>query len=211
MSQSVWPSRAALAPIRPELMIGAVSPLWGFFTGAAVAGVGFWWMTRWMRGGYAEPIVEQVARPALAVVASAALELEEAAEAMAETVAEPALEVLAEALGGPTGEALAAAAEPAIPLGGEAAPISPAVLAAAPAAQPEPQPEPASAAVEAAAPGEPPSLAAELMAGASLTDLVPETPDAIAGLTPEATPPLIAPAPTPRSRKPRSEGQPKPH
>ena len=42
-------------PEKPELEnalrapIGAVSPLWWAFAGAATAGVAYWWMTRWAR------------------------------------------------------------------------------------------------------------------------------------------------------------------
>jgi hypothetical protein len=30
-----------------EMMIGAASPLWGYFMGAAASGMAWWWMTRW--------------------------------------------------------------------------------------------------------------------------------------------------------------------
>ena len=44
---SLWPSQGR--PLfRPQMMIGAASPLWGYFAGAALTGVAFWWMTRWM-------------------------------------------------------------------------------------------------------------------------------------------------------------------
>ena len=44
---SVWRSQSP--PLfRPQMMIGAASPLWGYFAGAALTGVAFWWMTRWM-------------------------------------------------------------------------------------------------------------------------------------------------------------------
>ena len=42
-NESVSPASAFHVPI------GAVSPLWFMFTGAASAGVAYWWMTRWMR------------------------------------------------------------------------------------------------------------------------------------------------------------------
>jgi hypothetical protein len=44
-------SRPAAAPtlFRPEPVIGAMSPFWGYFAGAAIAGATWWWMTRWMR------------------------------------------------------------------------------------------------------------------------------------------------------------------
>lgn len=34
-------------PLSQALLVGAASPLWGFFAGAAATGVAFWWMTRW--------------------------------------------------------------------------------------------------------------------------------------------------------------------
>lgn len=42
-NESVTPASAFHVPI------GAASPLWFMFTGAASAGVAYWWMTRWMR------------------------------------------------------------------------------------------------------------------------------------------------------------------
>ena len=42
-NESVTPAAAFHVPI------GAASPLWFMFTGAASAGVAYWWMTRWMR------------------------------------------------------------------------------------------------------------------------------------------------------------------
>lgn len=42
-NESVSPAAALHVPI------GAASPLWFMFTGAASAGVAYWWMTRWMR------------------------------------------------------------------------------------------------------------------------------------------------------------------
>ena len=55
MSEASWELRTPASPLfRPELVVGAVSPLWGFFTGAALSGVAFWCMTRWIRPG--EPL-----------------------------------------------------------------------------------------------------------------------------------------------------------
>jgi len=105
MSGSVVQLRSRMpSPFRAELMIGAASPLWAYFAGAAMAGMGWWWMMRWMR-------------PA---------EL----EAMLEAAAEPALEALAEATGGSVAEALVGDKIPALPVGGESGPFSSAVLEA---------------------------------------------------------------------------------
>ncbi len=38
--------RMSPAPLSAELMMGAASPLWGYFSGFAAAGVAWWWMTR---------------------------------------------------------------------------------------------------------------------------------------------------------------------
>src|SRR5438128_1655782 len=41
-------SRDVQAPtVTPALMVGAASPLWGYFAGAAATGMAYWWMTRW--------------------------------------------------------------------------------------------------------------------------------------------------------------------
>lgn len=34
--------------LRPQMMIGAATPLWGYFTGAALTGMTLWWMSRWL-------------------------------------------------------------------------------------------------------------------------------------------------------------------
>jgi hypothetical protein len=91
---------------RPEPLIGAMTPVWGYFTGFALAGVAWWWMARWMRPHHREGLME----PAL----------------------EAPVNVLAAATGGPVAEALVGAETPALPVGGEAAPIAPAVLEAPP-------------------------------------------------------------------------------
>ena len=35
--------------VSPTLLMGAASPLWGYFAATAASGVAFWWMTRWTR------------------------------------------------------------------------------------------------------------------------------------------------------------------
>ena len=88
----------------PTFMVGAVSPLWGYFSAAAMGGVAYWWMTRWTRPMNLEALLGAAWSPAKAAEA-----VEEATTAVIETVAE---------------------ALP--PLGGEAAPISPLVALAEP-------------------------------------------------------------------------------
>lgn len=56
MSESAWQVRPQIPPaFRPQLLIGAASPLWGYFTGAAVVGIAWWWMTSWMRPAGPKP------------------------------------------------------------------------------------------------------------------------------------------------------------
>lgn len=72
MSEFALERRPLILPVlRPEAAIGAASPLWGYFTGAAVMGVAWWWAARWARTAGAAPSVgEDGARP-LALVAAA--------------------------------------------------------------------------------------------------------------------------------------------
>ena len=46
------------------MMIGAASPLWGYFAGVAMTGVAFWWMSRWMPVLAADVAVEPPPRVA---------------------------------------------------------------------------------------------------------------------------------------------------
>lgn len=144
----------------PQAFLGAASPLWGFFAGAALSGMTFWWMTRLAQPANLEALF---ARTAAAPEQAAA-----AAEAMAEPV------TLAEALIEPV--------LPDVPLGGEAAPMSPALatsltedlapqafepvavettpepMAAPPEATPATEPRSVKPKVKAAPPAEPPPL-----------------------------------------------------
>ena len=131
--------------VSPNLMVGAASPLWGFFGAATAGGLAYWWMTRWTQTQNLEALFGMATK----ALAEPALEM---AEAVAEAVAEAA-EAAVEAL-------------PA-PVGGESAPISPLVEAmAAPEAVIDPSPEPVleavpEPAVEAAPEPQPVEAAAE--------------------------------------------------
>lgn len=83
--------------------IGAASPLWLMFAGAATAGVTFWWMSRWrveatnLEAALPLPVVtsEPVALPVEAPV-EIAVEAAEAVPAAAEPIPETAPDVVAE-------------------------------------------------------------------------------------------------------------------
>lgn len=76
-NESVTPAAALYVPI------GAASPLWFMFTGAASAGVAYWWLTRWMR---------PVNLEALLPVSGADAEPAEEAAILVEAFLEPLLE-----------------------------------------------------------------------------------------------------------------------
>jgi len=114
--------------LSPALLVGAASPLWSFFAAAAAGGVAYWWMTQWARPVNLEAMLGKAeAAPVLGPVVEPMVE---AAEAVAETVVEAQAAVTAPVLD---------ETPPAV--GGEAAPISPA-LEAAPLSEPQPTPEP---------------------------------------------------------------------
>jgi hypothetical protein len=133
---SFAPETESLA--KPEAMlrvpVGLASPLWGLFAGAAMSGAAWWWMTRWARPQNLEamfagaPSLETAIAPETASFAPV-VQAVEAVEALVETaieaIAEPAIEAAPE----PAAETLIEALEP---VGGEAAPISPALKALAP-------------------------------------------------------------------------------
>lgn len=113
------PSDTPQTRVGPALMMGAASPLWGYFGAAAASGLAFWWMTRWTRpmnleaffanaADAAEPILEpfleavevaaEVVADEPATLVAAALELEHQAEAAperAERVTPEPLDVVA--------------------------------------------------------------------------------------------------------------------
>jgi len=98
----------------PAMLIGAASPLWGYFGTAAMGGLAYWWMTRWMQPVNLEALFGRAwTRTAGAMEpARAAVELAPQVLAPAETAPEP-----------PT-PAFAA-------VGGESAPVSPVLEVAA--------------------------------------------------------------------------------
>jgi hypothetical protein len=119
MSERTWSPQVMVAsPLRPEVLIGAASPLWSYFTGAALSGMAMWWTTRWMQPAtllkaapaplLAAP-TEAVAEAVALVEAAIAPVLEAPVEAVAEIAApvEPVLEARAEAV-----PDIAAAVEP---------------------------------------------------------------------------------------------------
>lgn len=50
--------------VNPALLMGAVSPLWGYFGAVAAGGVAYWWMTRWARPMNAEAVFGAARSPA---------------------------------------------------------------------------------------------------------------------------------------------------
>ena len=140
-----------------RLPIGAASPLWGLFAGAAMSGAAWWWMTRWARPANLEALfggetatetaaeAEALAAPVVEAMQEAAAGANSVLEAATETVNAMAEPVLPAA-----GDLIEAAPEA---VGGESAPISPVVEALSPeivAPTLDPTP-PAETAVEAAA------------------------------------------------------------
>jgi hypothetical protein len=141
-----------------RIPVGAASPLWGLFAGAAMSGAAWWWMTRWTRPANLEAVfgaaeaaataetsaeVQALSAPVVEAIEEVPAALEPVVEAASDTV-EAAIEGATPA---PIVEALIEAAPE--PVGGEAAPISPVLEALAQQAD-EPFVEPpfADAAVE---------------------------------------------------------------
>lgn len=123
-----------------SLPVGAASPLWLMFAGAASMGVAYWWLSRWRTPTHLEAMLAP--SPAAApetpsmvpeVIAPAIVEAFEAFEAAAEAEPEPVLEAAPEPVVAPTVEAVA---EP--------------VTDVAPAPKPIPKPKTKAAAVRAA-------------------------------------------------------------
>lgn len=129
--------------------VGLASPLWPLFTGVAMSGAAWWWMTRWTRpanleamfgamktvGAETQAEVLALAQPLAEAADAVTQEIAEAvaeAEAAAEPVAEAFVEPVIEASPEPVLEALVDAPAALEAVGGESAPISPVLEAIAP-------------------------------------------------------------------------------
>jgi hypothetical protein len=81
-----------------RLPVGAASPLWLVYAGAASAGIAYWWMTRWASPSNLEAflgvgkVAAKAAAEASAPAAEAVLRAAEAAEVSLEAVVEEAAE-----------------------------------------------------------------------------------------------------------------------
>lgn len=133
-----------------QLPVGAASPLWFLYAGAAGAGIAYWLMTRWATPSNLEAILgagkaaATIAVEASAPVAEAVVQAAEAAEVSLEAVVEEAAEaehLAAPILTIPPALELVAPEEPA-PVIAEAEVVEPVVEAeAAPIAAPVIEPE----------------------------------------------------------------------
>jgi len=129
--------------------IGAVSPLWGLFAGAAISGAAWWWMIRWARPANLEAAFGAVDTAAGEVEAAPAAEAVSEASAALEPLVEAAEAAMEKAPPAPVAEAIIEDAPLAV--GGEAAPISPVLEAQAPdVVEPEPGPADQRTVIEAA-------------------------------------------------------------
>lgn len=93
-----------------QFPIGAASPLWFAFAGAAAAGAAYYWMARWRDFANLEAVLElpvKATEAAAEVVEAAAEAVHDTAEAVVDTVIEPLVEALPEPV-----EALAVALAP---------------------------------------------------------------------------------------------------
>lgn len=180
-------------PVTPRFLLGAASPLWGFYGAAAAGGVTYWWMTRWTQPANLEALFGALAKAPEAMVGTAEAVVEAAVEAV-----EPVAGILPM-------------------VGGEAAPISPVVemlspepVAEAVAEVPQAVAEAAREAVETVAETvsevtEPiTETAAEVAAEAPVLDVAPEPPVIPAAQLAE---PDAAPKPRVRKAPPATDIQ----
>lgn len=96
--------------ISPEVMVGMSSPLWAYFSAAAMGGLTYWWMTQWTRPANLEAMFGK-AFAALPTTQEVEAAVAEAAEVV-ETAAAPVL------------AAIDTVTEELPPIGGESAPIT---------------------------------------------------------------------------------------
>ncbi len=126
-----------------RLPVGAASPLWGLFAGAAVSGAAWWWMTRWTRPvnleamfGAPAPVAPQAGPELLALEPAAPLAaVVDAAEPVIEAIVDTVVAVVEAPL--VAVEAILEAPEdPFEVVGGESAPVSPLLEALLPEPSP---------------------------------------------------------------------------
>jgi hypothetical protein len=149
-----------------RIPVGAVSPLWGLFAGAAMSGAAWWWMTRWTRPANLEAVfgaAKAASEEALAEVKALSAPVVEAAEeapAVLEAMVEAASETVGAVVEAVTLASIPDAVIDAAPeaVGGESAPISPILEAFA---QDVAAPAPVEAAPEVVEAGSEPSLDAK--------------------------------------------------
>ncbi|MEW5683845.1 MAG: hypothetical protein AB1942_02890 [Pseudomonadota bacterium] len=161
--------------VSTQFLVGAASPLWGYYGAAAAGGMTYWLMTRWTQVANLEALFGAVAKAPEAVAEPA----ETMVEAVTPMVGLATVDAAPEPVGGEAApitalvEALIPEPEP------EAAPVVEAIVEPVVEAAPEPTPEPE------ATPEEPPFVAA-----ASLDAEPPPEPVAV-----------VEPLPKPRVRK----------
>ncbi|MDQ0462563.1 putative flap endonuclease-1-like 5' DNA nuclease [Caulobacter ginsengisoli] len=81
-----------------RLPLGAASPLWFAFAGAAAVGAAYWWSTRWMRPVNIEALTalqETVVEAAVETVEATVEAVEVVADAVVEAAPEPVAEAVA--------------------------------------------------------------------------------------------------------------------
>ena len=117
------PSETPQSRVSAALLMGAASPLWGYFGAAAAGGLAFWWMTRWTRPVNLEALLDAAGgAPAPVMISEPGAEtVDVAAAAAADAVVAEASEVAAEAASEPPVEPapqpiLEAASEPVVRL-----------------------------------------------------------------------------------------------
>lgn len=131
-----------------RIPVGAASPLWGLFAGAAMTGAAWWWMTRWTRPANLEAMfgavetagakgvaeMEALAAPVLDTIEEAPAAFQAAFEQVVETATEAVEAAVEAAIESAPPAPIAATLMEAAPeaVGGEAAPISPVLEALAP-------------------------------------------------------------------------------
>jgi len=104
------------AAVSPEALVGAASPLWAYFGGAAATGLAWWWMTRFTPQNLEAMFQTAAVAPFKAV--------EAVEEAVVEEIAAP-LQAAVDLVPAVTSETIEAAETIEPVMGGEAAPLGP--------------------------------------------------------------------------------------